>query len=357
MKQIFLYEFATGGGALSGEVELVDFDALIAEGASMLRAMAHDFAGLDDIEVVTLQDQTKVRDLRIPGRACQVADAAEERQLFEQLARESAWTMVIAPELNGVLARRLNWVRNASGTALNCSADTVSLASDKHALAEHLLASGVPAPAGMRVAAGAAWPLSFDLPAVLKPCDGAGSCGVQLIAESAELARRSPPPRDHRLEAFCPGQPASVAFLCGPAGNTSLTPCRQQLGGDSGFEYQGGSLPLDPLLAERASRLARRAIVCLPGSLGFVGVDLILGSARDGSRDYVIEINPRLTTSYLGLRAVARQNLAGALLNVAAGRDVPLEFNSEPVDFTAAGTVLRPKHGARVQPQFEVHGT
>ena len=62
--------------------------------------------------------------------------------------------------------------------------------------------------------------------------------------------------------------------------------------------------------------------------------------ADDGSGDYVIEINPRLTTSYVGLRALARTNLAAAMLAVVAGQSANLCFGTEQVEFTADGTVL-----------------
>ena len=38
----------------------------------------------------------------------------------------------------------------------------------------------------------------------------------------------------------------------------------------------------------------------------------MLGDDPAGADDVVIEINPRLTTSYLGLRRLARDNLADA---------------------------------------------
>ena len=57
----------------------------------------------------------------------------------------------------------------------------------------------------------------------------------------------------------------------------------------------------------------------MPPTVGYVGVDLVLGREPDGSEDVVIEINPRLTTSYVGLRAAARTNLAEAMWQVAQG--------------------------------------
>jgi tyramine---L-glutamate ligase len=222
---------------------------------------------------------------------------------------------------------------------LNCSPQGIALAADKHTLAEHLATHGVPVPAGVRVAAGQQWPVDVELPAVVKPCDGAGSCGVRLIVTADQLAQLPRPACDYRLERYCLGVPVSVGLLCGPAANFCLPACRQRLGGVTGFEYQGGSLPLDSHLDMRARSLAQRAADCLPGLLGFVGVDLLLGAATDSSQDHVIEVNPRLTTSYVGLRVAAEQNLAGALLAVAEGRKVQLSFSAHPLRFSSDGRI------------------
>jgi predicted ATP-grasp superfamily ATP-dependent carboligase len=139
------------------------------------------------------------------------------------------------------------------------------------------------------------------------------------------------------LQEFVPGRAASVAFLCGPAGNVPLVPSAQHLSDDGRFTYRGGEVPLPPVLAERAVRLAARAVDCVPGLLGYVGVDLVVGY---GARDAAVEINPRLTTSYVGLRALADFNVAAALLRVAVGEDPgPLRWKPGRVRFAADGTV------------------
>jgi predicted ATP-grasp superfamily ATP-dependent carboligase len=143
----------------------------------------------------------------------------------------------------------------------------------------------------------------------------------------------------YRVEQFCPGEPVSVALLRGPAGQSALPPCRQRLSDDGRFQYLGGSLPLPPPLAYRATRLAERAVAALPNTLGYVGVDLVLGAETDGAGDFVIEVNPRLTTSYIGLRAASRENLAAALLEVAEGRVPRLSFAADRVEFNAIGQV------------------
>jgi predicted ATP-grasp superfamily ATP-dependent carboligase len=101
----------------------------------------------------------------------------------------------------------------------------------------------------------------------------------------------------------------------------------------------GGSLPLELAAAARARRLAVRAVSSLPQPAGYVGVDLVLGVDPAGSGDAVIEINPRPTTSYVGLRALARSNLAEALIAIAAGHGVELCWNSGEISFTSAGEI------------------
>jgi predicted ATP-grasp superfamily ATP-dependent carboligase len=141
------------------------------------------------------------------------------------------------------------------------------------------------------------------------------------------------------LEQFVPGLAASAAFLCGPAGRTALVPCKQRLSEDGRFRYMGGELPLATGLAERATTLADRALAAIPAAQGYVGVDLVLGRDPNGNEDAVIEINPRLTTSYVGLRAAAKSNLAEAMMQAATGGQAAVSFESRPLEFDADGNV------------------
>jgi tyramine---L-glutamate ligase len=136
-----------------------------------------------------------------------------------------------------------------------------------------------------------------------------------------------------------PGRAASAALLLGPRKRVSLPPAAQHLAGDGSFAYRGGEAPLPAPFRERARELAAAAVAAVPGLRGYVGVDLVLGDAKDGSGDRVIEVNPRLTTSYVGLRALAAGNLAGAMLDVARGSEVSPGWREGPVRWRADGVV------------------
>jgi predicted ATP-grasp superfamily ATP-dependent carboligase len=140
------------------------------------------------------------------------------------------------------------------------------------------------------------------------------------------------------VQPYLRGRATSVTCLVGPHGCTPLPAAEQRLSADGRLRYEGGSVPLPPPWDERARRLAVRAVRAVPGLRGYVGVDVVLGEATDGSGDAVIEINPRLTTSYVGLRRLARFNLAEALLTVAGGGRLPdLDWGEGPVRFRADG--------------------
>lgn len=92
-------------------------------------------------------------------------------------------------------------------------------------------------------------------------------------------------------------------------------------------------------VCRRVERLTRLISPLLGSARGYIGVDLILGHADDGSEDCVIEINPRVTTSYLGLSAACTTNLAEEMWRIAEGEQRCVEFFEGPCSFRVDGSV------------------
>jgi hypothetical protein len=266
---------------------------------------------------------------RIPGvKAFTIDRVADEETEFRAAARSADWSLVIAPEFNDILLSRCRWVQEEKCRLLNPAPAAVQLCSDKLALANHWMARGVPTPPTFAIDQNSSPPAPSW---VVKPRYGAGSQDTLRNGELRRAGKFGP----MIVQPLIEGLAASVAFLCGPRQTISLPAAEQILSSDGHFRYLGGLMPLQENEASRAEMIARTAVNALPDLTGYIGVDVLLGN---DCRDWAIEINPRLTTSYLGLRALAEENLAEAMLRIAEGSaPPPLRWRSERIEFTNQG--------------------
>jgi tyramine---L-glutamate ligase len=349
--RILVFEFATSGGVGGASRDARLIADLWREGETMRRLLSEDLTHAGH-EVRSLLAPSHPRPPPVPppvppagsaplGSPPDHSEPVNEQeqwlglQRLRDAVRDVEATVLIAPECQGLLARLAEEITRWGGQLLSPDPQFIEWAADKQQLADRLSAAGIPVPPGRRVAPGEAADWDQPLPWVLKPLDGAGSM---------EISRLDAPPREpvtspRRLERYCPGIAVSVAALGGPRGWVLLEPCRQHLRDSLHFQYMGGSLPLPSKLARRALQLARHALQILPQTQGYVGLDLVLGSADDGETDYVIEVNPRLTTSYTGLRVAAQGNLAGWMVEVAQGKSPRIHFSPRPLEFRIDGSV------------------
>lgn len=277
---------------------------LCAEGTAMRDALAVDLAALPSVEVSVLK--------AVSGRASNVREVLSQ---VEQTSRSVDSVWVIAPETDGLLSHYVELARRNCSLVFNASQNVIAWASHKHETANLLESLGIPHPRRIPHFS------TSDVPYIAKPVDGAGGSGVSLVQSAAEGQRvMSDAASPMRLESFHRGTDASVGILCHPTDPGMLPPTRQRFRGSGTFEYAGGELLESADLVHRAHRLVAPLLPQLTGCLGWIGVDLILGSQADGSEDVVVEVNPRLTSSYLVLRQTQGHNLAASM--VAAAGDI-----------------------------------
>ena len=168
----------------------------------------------------------------------------------------------------------------------------------------------------------------------VKPRFGVGCEQTRVVSESA-LSELTVESADHVVQPFVEGVCASVSFLVRDRDGITLAPGLQRIErlADGSLHYRGGAFPLRDDLRDRAVHIARRAIESVRGLGGYVGVDVILG--RDEADDVAIEINPRLTMSYVALVRLCEGSLAEAML----GAGGALRWHDESLTFDAAGTI------------------
>ncbi len=327
---ILVCEFVTGGGMPS---ETAIPASLASEGDLMLHALLADLLEVPGVEVTVTRD-ARLPPLTAPVRSITITDPRESWSLWEDLARQADGVWPIAPETDGALERFSRMVEASGRRLLNSSTDAVAIASSKATTAAMLSAAGLPVVPVWRVGVNA--PPGGD-PWVVKPDDGAGCIDTRLIRDHADWrgwlaeADRS----GFVAQPFQPGTPASLSMLCRDGRAWPLTANRQSVSLSGGrFSYGGGivgGMALTPTLTD----LAQGVAAALPGLFGCVGVDVIVGP--DGPT--IIEVNPRLTTSFVGVRRATGLNVAAAVLDLSRDPPVPPQpvTRIEPVLLTLEG--------------------
>ncbi len=331
----------------------------------MLTALIEDIAKIPACEVVTTWD---TRLGPCPLRDCDVRivrSQTDEMTQFRELTRNSDVVWVIAPETNGELLKRTLQFRLVNDTQpsrasprrfLGASDRAVVLASDKLPLATWFRDRSIPTPETLPFnPADRESQVPWSGSTVIKRRDGAGSQNMFLVRDGFDLwnARhelgRLNEPETFIQQPFIAGQALSVALLIAEDGSVlEVFPVAEQhLSNDGHFQYRGGRIPADisPEAAVAVQQLAERACRAVPGLTGYVGCDIVLPNVghvfnvpnQDGQVENVphgepvlIEINPRLTSSYLGYRQLTDDNIPARLLHAASP---PLVWKPEAVTF------------------------
>ncbi|MFK8252188.1 ATP-grasp domain-containing protein [Ancylobacter terrae] len=282
---VFVCETVTGGGLAGNPLP----PSLLAEATLMRDALIGDLEDLPGVRVITTHDS------RLPppprGESVPVDGSDGAKPLWAELAAKAHCCWPIAPETGGELADLAALMAANGSRVIASDLATLNLCASKRATAQALGEAGiatVPTWAADAVPAGASGPF------VVKPDDGAGSLDTRLVEPlPAEL------PHGVVVQPFRHGRPASLVMLCQSGRAHVLAASLQHMEViDDRFVFRGvtvGGLPIEPDWRV----LAERLLEALPGLHGLIGVDFL--ATADGA--VVLEINPRLTTSYAGLRA------------------------------------------------------
>lgn len=321
--KIFVHESITGGGSGSSTIA----PTLLAEGRMMLEALLADLIRVEDHQLVALIDRGQVGRITRHPRLLVKEVRGGDHHAFGKMVEETDATLVIAPEKAGLLEGLTSIIEAKGKIVLGSSSVAVKTAGDKALTYQALKASGIPTPQTHLVRhSDDMVPLARHLgyPVVVKPLDGVGCQGVFVVRHETGLRRavaaasRETGQEIQLMQPFVRGVHASVSLLTNGVRGLPVTLNLQVIRGRTRLSYCGGRVPLDHPLRPLAFRRAEEVVQAIPGLKGYVGIDVVL-TDRDA---VVIEVNPRLTTSYVGVRKVLRQNLGAMILTAATG-DLP----------------------------------
>jgi predicted ATP-grasp superfamily ATP-dependent carboligase len=344
------------------------------EAEAMLTAVVQDLCQLEDVRPAVLLSTSAASMLRSSGRIDPnteiiVANHGPMAWLREPSYAPTSFdaTLVIAPECRQILVSLLKQIQSDAWKSvwnLNVPCSMAEIFSDKYWTFQWLRNHGISTPPTKTLDDADCDSFCVDrlflphhpggekesLPdscglSIIKPRDGVGCDGIRLIPMRQSRFDRQPSIRVANdpwiLQRYLPGVPCSVGFIGGGSVQPTviLPPGQQDIRLDDRCPgYYGGQIPCGPHVASAVVEVADQLAREFGSFSGYVGADLVVTRDTRGiSEAHVIEINPRLCTSYVGYRALAKDNLAAALLQ--QSQEQPFRWNSGTVHFDSAGNV------------------
>jgi tyramine---L-glutamate ligase len=346
----------------SGHFQASSMSSLIREGLAMLSGLANDLASCGH-EVHTLLNLQSVQDksyFRSQVHVQPLDSTTSDSSWLEQwsdVAKDCDLAIVIAPELDNQLTRIVQQLQLSGANVLAPSVSFLQASSDKLATAKLLYQSSVAHPPTQTLTEFQAKEQSKvlgisaqgEVPLTLKRRDGAGCADMMIFADRVRFDRWLSfhanlylDGNDWLVQEWLPGRPASMGIIAGHewrvvgAVEQTIQYDTANQDGWSLVNYLGGRGPIQDVTDELLAQLARNIQEALPfEASGWIGIDFLVPYDPTQLRDYVIvEINPRLTTSYLGYRKWFGPQLADALLNKP---DNPAFFSAKqkpPIEFS-----------------------
>lgn len=316
--KLFVCEFITSGGLCAEALPAT----LVKEGTLMRDALLADLIELDSYEVVTIHD-VRLAASPLVKSSLQVDSNFEDS--FRNMLTQVDLVWLIAPESNGTLLKLSEICYEADVIFLGCDFDSTLLGTSKFLAYEALQEAKIftiPTIAGDEFILDETFSEAQSLQAlsnsrwVAKPEDGAGCDGIKVFDDLQKLMtwlKQDDRYLNYIIQPYQQGIAASLSMLC-RAGKGWLLSCNKQhisLNSDM-FNLTGITVNGMQAYWQRFETLARKIAKMLPDAAGYIGVDVIVDVESD--KIYVVEINPRLTSSYVGLREAIGHNPAKIIL-------------------------------------------
>jgi predicted ATP-grasp superfamily ATP-dependent carboligase len=325
--KIFVCEYISGGGLYREPLP----SSLAREGILMRDALLRDIAGVDlvwlkEIEIITSHD-VRLPPPQYAHQAVPVAPGDDVWEIWRSCIDDCDAVWLIAPESDGVLSRLTEIVTRLGKTLLGSTQMSVDSTSSKLRTQLALQAAGIATVPTCRFAD---WPQNADWLQnsgnswVAKPDDGVGCSDNAYFEYADELRAWMEQGRmlTHIIQPYQSGIPASLSMLCkhGQAwllsSNLQKIMLHKNTPTSGKFSYAGSVV--NGMVAHWTAfeLVAQQVAAAFPGLCGYIGVDMIVEESAGASQIHVLEINPRLTTSYVGLRDAIGCNPANLILDL-----------------------------------------
>lgn len=308
--KILVFEYVTGGGFSRERIP----DTLATEGLLMLKALLQDLSEIANIKLIVMLDIRFADSISEYAEAIEIVTIDEHQSVLETFQKhvercDAVWP--VAPEMNNILFDLTRMIEHLGKRLLSSSSEAVAITSNKLETFRHLTQHQIETVPSEPFIADGFHPTDRH---VIKPVDGMG-CEQTFRVDSIEDWTRIKPRLDgdsYIIQPYIDGTPASLSclfnhgkgwLLCHNVQRIEIKDCRFKL---------NACRVNEPGVNTNYQTLVDRIAHALPGLSGYAGIDII------ETPEYitVLEINPRLTTSYAGIREALGVNVAALVLRM-----------------------------------------
>ena len=329
-KRIFVFEYTVGGGFYAEEIT----SSLLCEGYAMLRSIVEDFKNLG-YEIITQIDQRilyLVKYLSV-DQFYPVDSDNKFNDVFSRCIEMVDICFIIAPEFSNILFNLTRIAYNLNKTIISIGLEGIKLGTSKIASNNYFRNNEVKTPKTFLIPSlNGKFDVNFiyeqfdkyNCPFIIKPDDGVGAESIYFFPDFDAVTKFLTNPnldfdfkRKYILQEYIYGDDYSVSIIT--LNNkfknvkTILSINSQKIKYKNSLGkalYEGGYTPVPRFNFLKKKLITLLNKIDLNNFNGYLGIDFILTKKNE---IYFIEINPRLTTSYIGIRKIYSQNILSLL--------------------------------------------
>ena len=333
-QKILIFEFASGGGYNKVDIP----SSLFCEAYAMLRTLIADFkkfgfqiTTLLDFRINFLSQYLEADKIKL------VRKKDDYIKIYTDCLKECIYCFIIAPEFSNHLYNLTKIAKDNKKTVLSVDLEGIWLGTYKLKTYNFFLENQVNTPQTYAIPFKIFFDLEFVLqkfemlgcPVIIKPEDGVGSESIFYFESKAQIIHffedsneKLDLSRNYILQEYIDGEDLSVSIINGvsskksEAMNLIILSINAQIvkfkDSVSDSIYLGGFTPVVDyeLLRDSLEKILKN--MDLSSFRGYFGMDFI---KKADNSIYFIEINPRLTTSYIGIRNILDYNPLEIIFN------------------------------------------
>ncbi len=309
--KILVFEYITGGGFNKQELP----ESLANEGRLMLTGLLDGLSQIRDIELLVMLDWRLCTSINTAGMNTFVIKPEHHTsEEFERLVRQCDATWPVAPEFDSILKILCQQVVSLNKLLLTSPATAVAMTGNKwltfQQLTRHKIATVDTRLFEESCYSSGEW--------MVKPVDGAGCNDSYLLTSQQDfvlLSKQLSGQGQFIIQPHLQGEKISLSCLFKQGRGWLLCANLQR------FKLIDKQYHLQEITVNHSSDVNRyvewvNAIAtAFPDLWGYAGIDLI----ESAEEIKVLEINPRLTTSFVGIQAATGINTCQCVLDLLKG--------------------------------------